>query len=392
MYAPSSSPHLRSAAVVATVCTALLLFGCSGGEEPVVSDAARPVKTLVVEAPDVGGVRNFPGRVDALQKAELAFRVPGTIKDLNVKEGDLVKEGEVLVTLDPTDFEIALKDAQASFDQAESDYERAKELVKDGFISRSDFDAKEAAWKNARAALDRTQQDLAYTELKASFPGTISQRYVQRFEEVQAKQPVLAMHDNSTLEVKVNVPESIILRMKPTEEGRPQPGRVPVTAAFESRPGKAFDLTLREVSTRADAATQTFEVTFTMPAPDDFLVFPGMTATVTADLSKVAMVDDLYLLPAAAVTADTGLDPVVWVVDEESMTVRQAPVEVGRLAGSSIEVKGGLEPGNRVVVAGVGHLAEGMKVRLLPEREEAEPRPSEVPAEPAEASASESDS
>lgn len=378
--------RLRRATALLASVVVILPSACSRDEESAVYAAARPVKTLVVTAPDTGSSRQFPGRVDALQKAELAFRVPGTIKDLNVKEGDLVEEGQVLVTLDPTDFEISVKDAQATFDQTESDYERAKELIKDGFISRSDFDAKEAAWKNARAALDRVKQDLAYTELKASFTGTVSRRYVQRFEEVQAKQPVLAMHDNTTLEVKVDVPENIILRIRPSDEGRPQPGRVPVTAAFDSRPGKTFELTLREVSTRADPATQTFEVTFTMPAPDDFLVLPGMTATVTADLSKVAMVEYLYHLPAAAVTADAGLDPVVWIVDDESMTVHRVPVQVGRLAGSSIEVEGGLAPGSRVVVAGVGHLAEGMKVRLIPEREEAEPRPSEVPDAPAQGS------
>jgi hypothetical protein len=57
-------------------------------------------------------------------------------------------------------------------------------------------------------------------------------------------------------------------------------------------------------------------------------------------------------------------------------------VEVGRLSGWSIEIDGGLEPGDRVVIAGVGYLSEGMQVRLLPEREEAEPRPDEAPQEP----------
>lgn len=66
-------------------------------------------------------------------------------------------------------------------------------------------------------------------------------------------------------------------------------------------------------------------------------------------------------------------------VDEANLTVTKTPVEVGRLRGSSIEIKTGLEIGKRVVVAGVGYLAEGMQVRLLPEREEAEPRADEGP-------------
>lgn len=376
-------PHRLPSTAQLSVCIllpALVATGCSKREEPTVAEGPRPVKTIVVAAPKgAAGMRQFPARIDAMHKAELAFRVPGTIKELPVKEGDRVESGQLLAALDPTDYEIAVKDAQASFDRASKDFHRAKELVGKGFISRTDFDTKEAEYKNAEAALHRAKQDLAYTRLTASFAGIIAKRYVQRFEEVQAKQPVLAMHDTSLLEVKVDLPESVILRIRPSGTRRVHPGRIPVTAEFDSRPGRKFDLTLREISTRADPKTQTFEVTFTMPAPKDFQVLPGMTATVTADLRKVATSAPVIYLPATAVTADESLKPFVWVVDEQTMTVHRKPVKVGRLRGSSVEIKEGLEPGSRVVTAGVGQLAEGMKVRLLPQREEAEPRRDEAP-------------
>jgi RND family efflux transporter MFP subunit len=366
---------------VCILLPALVATGCSKREEPTVVEGPRLVKTIVVAAPEgAAGMRQFPARIDAMHKAELAFRVPGTIKELPVKEGDRVESGQLLAALDPTDYEIAVKDAQASFDRASKDFHRAKELVGKGFISRTDFDTKEAEYKNAEAALDRAKQDLAYTRLTASFAGTIAKRYVQRFEEVQAKQPVLAMHDMSLLEVKVDLPESVILRIRPSGTGRAYPGRIPVTAQFDNWPNQKFDLTLREVATRADPKTQTFEVTFTMPAPKAFQVLPGMTATVAADLRKVATSEPVVYLPATAVTADESLKPFVWVVDEQTMTVHRQPVKVGRLRGRSIEIKDGLEPGSRVVTAGVGQLAEGMKVRLLPQREEAEPRSGEAPA------------
>ena len=95
----------------------------------------------------ITSVKSIQHEKDSLNKAELSFRVPGTIQELPVKEGDRVEEGQLLAALDPTDFEIAVKDAQASFDRADSDYKRAQELVKKDFISRSDFDAKEAQYK-----------------------------------------------------------------------------------------------------------------------------------------------------------------------------------------------------------------------------------------------------
>lgn len=360
----------------------LLLTACSRDEAPTVVDTPRPVKTLVVEAPLAGGFRQFPARIDALNKAEMAFRIPGSIQELAVKEGDPVEAGQLLLTLDPTDYEIAAKDAQATFNRADREFRRAQELIENGYISQSDFDLKEAQWKNASAAVEKTIQDLAYTRLTAPFDGTVAERYVQQFEEVQAKQPVLAIQDNRELEVQIDVPEVIVSQIRPTADRRPQPDLIPVFASFENRPGEKYDLELREVATRADASTQTFQVTFIMPAPSDFLVFPGMTATVTADMSNVATNDQTVAIPASAVTADEGLEPFVWTVDEPALTVRKTPVAVGRLFGHSIEIEDGLNPGIRVVTAGVGYLAEGMTVRLMEQREEAEPRPDEAPPSP----------
>ena len=76
--------------LLAGLVTPMLLTACSKPEEPVAGEVARPVKTVVVDAPDAGGERRFPARIDALSKAELAFRVPGTIQELKVKEGDRI--------------------------------------------------------------------------------------------------------------------------------------------------------------------------------------------------------------------------------------------------------------------------------------------------------------
>lgn len=151
-----------------------LLAGCAeeASEEEV--DVARPVKTLVVEAPEAGGERKFPARIDAVRKAELSFRVPGKVQELNVKEGVRITEGQVLAQLDTTDFKITLADRQATYDRTLKDYNRAKELVKNGFLSRTDFDKKESEFKSAEAALRQAKQDLAYTELKAPFDGLLA--------------------------------------------------------------------------------------------------------------------------------------------------------------------------------------------------------------------------
>ena len=120
-----------------------------------------------------------------------------------------------------------------------------------------------------------------------------------------------------------------------------------------------------------------------MPAPEEFNVLPGMTATVSVDFSGFLGAQQVFLLPASAVIADNAMQAKVWVVDENSLTVSSRQVEVGRMRGGEIEVLKGLEHGDRVIVAGVPFMVEGMKVWLLPDKEEAEQREGDRPPQAA---------
>jgi len=354
---------------------ALLLFACSEPPPTVDEEVPRPVKTLLMEAPDTHGVRNFPARIDANRKAELAFRVPGKVQELLVKEGDPVTEGQDVAKLDLTDFQIVVNDRQATFDNANKNFNRAKKLIEEGHISKVDYDRLEREFKNAGAALETARQDLEYTSLKAPFAGSIAKRHIERFEEVEAKQTVLSLQDVTVLVVKFDVPEAIIRDIRAdrtrTGEGR---DRVKFFATFENLPGQQFPLSFREAATRADPKTQTFEITFTMEQVAEATILPGMTATVTADLTALGEIGIVFTVPVSAVVGDYKLDPRVWTVDEQSMTVKPQEVKVGRMLGDNIEVLEGLEAGNRIVTAGTPFLVEGMKVTLMPTSEQAEPR------------------
>ena len=361
-----------------TLLSMTFISGCSEKQQKVEKvEEIRPVKTIVVKAPDAGGNRHFPGRIDANKKAELSFRVSGKIKELPVKEGDEVHKGDLIAKLDPTDFQIAVNDKKALFTRAANDYHRGQKLVKEGHISKMDFDKLEANFLSSRAALNLAKQQLAYTELKAPFDGIVARRHIQNFEEVQAKQPIVTLNDNEILEVKFDLPENLILRLQKVgvvEDGEDlkMKDRIPVFAAFQSQSDKQYPLTFKEMSTKADSSTQTFSVTYTMKRPKDVIVLPGMTATVKIDFSKVMEAKHIFYLPVSAVIADAALKPVVWVVDEKTMQVAPVSVKVGTMKGNQIEVTEGLKDGQRVVVAGVPFLYKGLKVSLMSQSEQAE--------------------
>ncbi|MES9969962.1 MAG: efflux RND transporter periplasmic adaptor subunit [Candidatus Thiodiazotropha sp.] len=362
----------RCASIV--LITAVLL-GCEKPPPPETEQAVRPVKSFLVEQAGSSDIRSFPARIDAGRKAELSFRVPGKVTQLSVKEGDHVEKGQPIATLDITDYRIAYNNRKANFDKAKKDYGRAQELVDKGHISKMDYDRIEAEFKSAKSALESAQQDLNYTKLTAPFKGVIAKRHIENFEEVQAKQVILDLQDISELEVKFDVPESQLRELQPDRESpETRRNQIPVRVSFSDLPGKSYPLTFREVSTKADAKTQTFQVTYTMPQVDDVTILPGMTANATVDLSGFLNKSQRHLIPATAVVGDSNLESRAWVIDEQSMTVKSRKVKIGRLLGSRIEILEGLEPGERIVTAGTPFLLEDMQVRLLPEREQAEPR------------------
>jgi len=364
--------------VVCLLMVSALVLGACGRKAPEeqVTEAVRPVKTLLIDAAGGAGQRNFPGRVEAANRATLSFQVAGKLNEILVKEGEKVAAGQTLARLDPKDYQVVVNDRSAVFKRAEADYKRAKDLVDKGHISRSDYDKLEANFTSARAALEQARNDLGYTELDAPFAGTISKRLVENFEQVNAKQTIFELRDLENLEVKIDVPERLIQQLKrkgTSESGEGVAGRV--FASFEGLQGESFALTFKEASTQADAKTQTFEVTMTMPRPQGLQILPGMTANVSVNLAGLVVMEKTrYLVPASAVVADNGLNPRVWLVDPESLTVQARPVKVGKLRGRDIEVLEGLEPGDRIVVAGAAYLAEDMPVSLLPTPEQAEPR------------------
>tara|TARA_R110002110_G_C13470397_1_gene720538 strand:- start:18135 stop:19301 length:1167 start_codon:yes stop_codon:yes gene_type:complete len=372
---------LKFPLMLVSLVAVLGLLGCEAETTAVVpADTTRPVKTFIVAGDKSDAIRSFPGRVDATQRAELAFRVSGRVQEILVNEGDMVEQGEVLARLDPSDYELILEDRQATYDNTLSNFERGKELVEDGNISRMDFDRMEASFRSASAALSQARKNLDYTVLTSPFRGRIALRKVEKFEEVLAKQVVFSLQNIEKLDVIIDLPESVVRRVRGdlrSERSIARDNKMSRTSAyatFEGRDEQRFVLTPREVATKADEQTQTFRATFSMEAPESFTVLPGMTANVVLDFSNLVTAEKVKWIPVRAVQASASLSPRVWVLDPETMTVSAKALTVGRMSGDMIEVIGGLDGGEEIIAVGAPYLSEGMRVTRMERSEQAQPR------------------
>ncbi len=352
---------------ITLLLAASVLLGACEEPQGVYVAASRPVKTLVIGGEATGDTRTFPAEVDAIQKADISFRVSGKIHNIFVKEGEQVKKGQLLAELDPTDFEITLKDRKASYDTAKANYDRAIDLVEKGAISKVDHDNLRAKYHTAKASLQSAEQDLIYTKLKANFDGYIAKRYVENFEEVVLSKKIFALEDVSSLKIIIDVPESIMIAIdKSNNRDRA------LYVKFDTIKNKQFPLKYREAAIKADPATKTFKITLEMTASEKFNILPGMTGTVFAEMfASESAADTPVTLPASAVIANSDKQATVWIVDEKTMTVNPKKVTPGLMIGSNMQVDG-LNPGDRVVIAGASFLRNDMKVTLLQTGEQPE--------------------
>ena len=327
----------------------LSLVGCSEPVPQSSTPATRAVQMLTVELVTTKS-QTFPAKVEASKQATLSFRVPGKIAKFYVDAGAQVKQGEPLVDLVPTDYEIAVAGYQANYQLAKVQHERSEALIEEQLISKDQFDRTETALKVAANELEQAKTDLSYTHITAPYDGRIAATYFLSHEYAQALQPVMSIQSENAIDVVMEVPERLVgaVRRSHLRENLP-------TASFAVKPDHQYPVSIKEVQTTANPESGSFTVTMTMPRPSDVNLLPGMAATVTADL--VLQADNLnQTIPQSAVVNKSG-KTYVWRVDAQNQITQ---VEV-TLDNNGV-LLAGLADGDRIVATGVNELTAGQTV------------------------------
>ena len=362
---PMRCSRLGALGLLATL--GALVPGC-GGEPPPEQAVARPVQMIEIGFGGASGVREYPGTVEAAERAELAFEVPGLIVEMPVVQGQWVRRGQLLARLDARDYE-AQRDADAaSLEAARADYRRYQELYAADAVTLQELQLRQAQFEVAEARLRTSQKAVDDTRLVAPFAGRVARTFVDAFQNVLGKETVLLLNDDRNLEIVIAVPEADALVARQAVGATGTPLQIEAEGSVSTFPDRRFPAWLTEAATQADPVTRTFEVTFGFEPPSDIALVPGMTARmVVRRLGQPGTT--VQRLPANAVFAADDGQTSVWKVDPVAMTVSRAPVEVGAMFGAEVEVVGGLVDGDLVAVTGVANLREGDPVRRLESRQ-----------------------
>ncbi|WP_066856870.1 efflux RND transporter periplasmic adaptor subunit [Halodesulfovibrio spirochaetisodalis] len=339
------------------------LTGCGDN----VANEPPPKKVIVYRVPEVLETREWStsGTAKDVLETILSFRVSGMIIALPVSVGQKVKPGELVAELDPTDFQLEMREAKASLQDilaelrnAKLDYDRKKKLVSQDVISQSEYDlaasyldsmkAKSAA---QRERIEIARRNLSYTRLFVPESGTISSVPAEVHTNVVIGEPVATLNSRGMLEMEIGVPDRLIALVELEQ---------PVTIRFDVFRDTILQGEVKEIGVRSNE-TSTFPVTIRILTQDK-RIRSGMVGEVTFNFRQAERYK-LVVIPAAAVFGLPDGGKYVWIVDPKENVVHKRSVVISIPGHGGIIVEKGLNPHELVVIRGVHSIQEGQKVR-----------------------------
>lgn len=378
---PLSGLPFRRMFIALSVAATAALSAC--GDEPAGQDMSGmkvPVSVVTVEPTPTEVYSELPGRVEAIQDAQIRARVTGIVKEINFEQGSEVKEGQLLFTIDPAPYEADLNRARAELQRAEADAvsarlqaERYAKLIKSNAISRQEYDNAVAAAKQAeaaiaagRAAVTSAEINLGYTRVESPIDGRIGKSLVTEGALVSAQNATQMATVQQLSRVYVDITRSttqLFMLRKAMEAGilkESGNGKVAVQVLLEDGSVYPHTGTLLFSGVTVDPSTGQVTLRAEFENPDEVLL-PGMYVRVRV---QQGVDEQALMVPVQAIqrTAD-GLSTLM-VVREG--VVNPVAVAVGpEVNGRSLIYKG-LNPGDVVVVEGFQKIRPGAPVQPIP--------------------------
>jgi RND family efflux transporter MFP subunit len=347
--------------LVAALAVALVtLAGCSGEKqaEPAASTQRTvQAQTQQMQASETLAITATTGSVVALDSVRVASRLMGYIRNIDVVEGQVVKAGQRLFTIDPLDIEGAVEQARLGLNQAEvamkdakADYERFDALYKDEVVSRQNFEKMKLNYEiavsraaQAKAGLGTAQGQMRYATVTSPISGVVTQKLANEGDIAAPGHPVLMVEDPAHLQVHTAISEELYRGIKMGQS---------VMVEIDGQ-DKVLNAKVARLSPAADPMTHTYTIKLDVAASG---LRSGAFARVLFPMGKRSVL----VVPVAAVLDRAGITG-VFVVDAQG-SAQYRMVRLGKIEGGLVEVLSGLNPGERVVIGNAKAVNNGDKV------------------------------
>lgn len=359
--------------VISALAATLALSACGGGESAPPQQGAPPVTVSQPLVQQVVDWDEFVGRFEAIQNVEVRPRASGYLQGVHFRDGEFVRKGQLLFTIDSRPAEAGLAQARAQLAQAQAtlanartELARSQSLAAQRAASKEEVESRQAALRSgtaqvaaAQANVRARQLDVGFTRVTAPISGRISERRVDVGNSVAADQTVLTtIVSVDPLHFVFQGSEALLLKYQREGSGvrAGSPVRVKLSDESEfSHPG-----TLDFIDNAIDAGAGTIRARAIIPNNNGFLK-PGMFGTLRLEASQPY---DAMLVPDTAVMADAARQ-IVFVVGKDG-TVAAKPVQTGALRGNLRVIRSGITREDRVIIGGAQRARPGTKVTPQP--------------------------
>ena len=311
-------------------------------DEAVIPVKLTPVTSVVRAEPVVAS-----GVVSSAEEARLSFKVGGIINKMFADEGQPVRKGQLLATLDLTEIDAQVSQAQLANEKAERDLGRVKSLYADTAATLEQLQNATTGQSVSKQALTIAQFNRNYAQIRASVDGTVTRKVTNAGEYVAAGASVYLISGNRRADwvVRVGVSDKDWARLQPGNRA---------SIRLDAYPDRTFSGTISELAQAADPVNKLYEVEVKIN-PGTAKFAPGLFANVTLVPARSR---SYAVVPVEAIVEGNGKDGFVYVVANDQRKVKKIPVQVGYIDGNNVLLTNGLSGVKQVVTAGSAFLTE----------------------------------
>ena len=332
------------------IVVVLLALSSCGKEKKEEKRETPPQKVSVYQVGSAAQQQQmrYSGTIEPDNTAQIGFAVGGVVNNVSVQEGQHVRQGQLLASIDATEYTNSLAIANAGLEQAEDLYKRLHELYEKGSLPAKDFIDIKAKVAQARANKNISAKRIADSRLYAPMSGIITRRSVERGSMAAPGVPAFTIIKTDQVYAMFSVPESEVGSLK------------------SGMSGKVFIPTLRDtvsgkisiINPAADAVSRTYSVKLRLANPEQKLL-PGMLTETIISTGKTV---EALVVPAKAVIRDADNISFVYTVNEAKKAVKKR-VTTGSLTGNSeVVIKDGIKPGDTIITSGQSSVKDGSPV------------------------------
>ena len=344
-----------------------VLAACTGGDNPVAKDAKTAetvaVETVAVVRGEMVAHYSATAALQAEHAASVIAEMPGTVRSIEVEEGDQVRKGQVLARLDADRSKLTLRQNEAELDKLKNEVDRNTRLIDRKLIPATLFDQSESMFLAQRADTELARMKVRKSEIRAPFDGVVTRRWIKRGQFMESNAAAFEIADFSDLTTRLDIPEGAAA-LKVGQQ---------VSIKVDALPGQAFAGHIERIAPVVDQASGTIAVTVAADNSSKQLR-PGLFCRLDIAYDRIA---DAILLPKPALQGGRE-DSTVFVV--EGGKAKRKAVKLGRENGGVVQVLDGIEAGDMVITAGQSGLRDGADVEIIGTRIASEVDPARVAA------------